>query len=383
MSLIPDELESVHPQPTKLASNFNLTTSNSFSTNTSPKFNFPINCRPSFADHLLVTSDTYQLTAATISVIMITLGLLFNGLIIFALWKRNERTETPQFRFTLNIAATDLIMCLLLQSIRIAVLMCGNKWTLGDEMCQFHGWLGVCLIHVSLINASLITLDRYIGCCYPLRYHQILSDKKVRALIIGGWIFASLVALPPLFGWGCYRYLPAISACTVTLPPDFKRDLTQSTYITFLAIIGLIYFITIGFYYSNIIWARRKLIQRTESLQSLSGSHGSLHTVDFDVRKGVILIGVVLLTLSITWLPLVAEVMSYIVLFYTQSAASFMLGNALSVQCIVFALSHVLNPIVYGFTNHHVRKEIRYHLGCKVSEREPLMRIVSKERRLK
>ncbi len=329
--------------------------------------------RPNFADFLFVTSDTYLLVAAVLSAIIITFGILFNGFIIFALWRRKQRTDTPQFRITLNIAATDLTMCLLLQSFRITVLLFENQWVLGDGMCQFHAWLGVCLIHMSLINASMITFERYIGCCYPLRYHQLLTDKRVRFLIVFSWIIASLTGIPPLLGWGHFDYLPPISACTVTVPLEFVSGLKQKTYMIFLTVICLLHLIIIGFCYINIIWIRYKVIKRTESLQNLPGSHDS-HSVDFDARKGVCRIGLVLLTLAITWIPLVAELVAYVIIFYTRSEASLMLGNALSIQCIVFASSHVLNPFVYGLTNTKIRSEIRNKLGCKTAEEEPLMR---------
>ena len=53
-------------------------------------------------------------------------------------------------------------------------------------------------VYSSLLNLTLVTLERYIGVIYSLRYHAILYQQRITKLIATIWIISFLLGIPKL-----------------------------------------------------------------------------------------------------------------------------------------------------------------------------------------
>ena len=55
-------------------------------------------------------------------------------------------------------------------------------------MCYFQCAMNYCLIVVSMMTLGFISIDRFVHIAYPLRYHDIMSVRRIRIMIVWTWI---------------------------------------------------------------------------------------------------------------------------------------------------------------------------------------------------
>ena len=68
--------------------------------------------------------------------------------------------RTPRNIFIINLAISDLTLCLFTQPFNL-MKVCMSTWTLGDFMCKFVPMLSGTNVFVSTISITAIALDRF------------------------------------------------------------------------------------------------------------------------------------------------------------------------------------------------------------------------------
>ncbi|KAA3677624.1 uncharacterized protein DEA37_0011624 [Paragonimus westermani] len=93
--------------------------------------------------------------------IMILFGTIGSGLVIFVIL-RNPAMRTRSNLFIMNLAISDLTLCLITQPFTLYRLLIGHHpWTLGQFMCKFSAMFQGTNIFVSTISITAIALDRF------------------------------------------------------------------------------------------------------------------------------------------------------------------------------------------------------------------------------
>ncbi|VDQ01040.1 unnamed protein product [Trichobilharzia regenti] len=92
---------------------------------------------------------------------MILFGAFGSSLVIYVvLRKRSMRTRGNLF--ILNLAISDLTLCLITQPFNLLRLLTGNRnWALGLFMCKFSAMFQGTNIFVSTISITAIAIDRF------------------------------------------------------------------------------------------------------------------------------------------------------------------------------------------------------------------------------
>lgn len=124
------------------------------------------------------------------------LFLYINGIMLFALLKKPLFLESPRyilfghllFSDSLQVLLTTLLYVLALTMVRIITCAC-------IIVIQF----AAITVKMSPINLAVMSLERFVAICFPLRHPTIATVKATRVAIAVMWTVASVDSLAQLF----------------------------------------------------------------------------------------------------------------------------------------------------------------------------------------
>ena len=126
--------------------------------------------------------------------VLIVFGAAGNGLVCYVVI-RNQAMRTPRNIFIINLAISDLTLCLFTQPFNLMKVSM-QRWDLGGFMCKFVPMFAGTNVFVSTISITAIALDRFQVIVYPTRD----SMRKVGAAValFSIWLISLLMASPLL-----------------------------------------------------------------------------------------------------------------------------------------------------------------------------------------
>lgn len=140
-------------------------------------------------------------------------GLLtsFLNLLVVVSITHFRQLHTPTNTLLLSLAVCDLLVGALVMPVE-GLRYVESCWMLGRAMCAFSPFYTFCLMSASVGNLVLVSLDRYLAICRPLRYHNTVTVGRVRAAVCCCWLcsilYNSLILhghlLQPLHYSSCY-----------------------------------------------------------------------------------------------------------------------------------------------------------------------------------
>lgn len=138
-------------------------------------------------------------------------SIVLNLLACASIW-RNPLLRTWHNIFTINLIIIDLITTVFSETFTIIVLAHG-AWPVSSAVCNFSGYINAVLATIAINTLALFSFSRYHLFAYPKEYLTIWNRKRSLQAIGAVWTLAFLVCLPPLFGWGHYRFLEKNAVC--------------------------------------------------------------------------------------------------------------------------------------------------------------------------
>ena len=159
--------------------------------------------------------DTFRFILHILFIFLMVLGSLLIFLAIYV----TKQHQFPSGLLIGNLALTDLLIAAFLFPFGIPAIFFGG-WSSGRELCVLNGFTNQCLSSVAILTLSAISLDRYVAIIHGVRYHQIMTLKRVGLIIVTIWAFGILCSIFPLLGWGRYIYQHGASLCVT----DFKTN---------------------------------------------------------------------------------------------------------------------------------------------------------------
>ena len=163
----------------------------------------------------LITENREQgQTATAVFFLLITMALALVGntaVIAVIATYRSMRRDISNL-LIINLSITDLSMTIFVM-ISSVVSLIMDSWVFGSFWCDFVCATNYCLIIVSMLTLCFISLDRYQAVLNPLKYHRLVTRKKILIMIAYSWfqgiVFASI---PPIMKWVEYDYWEAVCA---------------------------------------------------------------------------------------------------------------------------------------------------------------------------
>ncbi|XP_053181687.1 adrenoceptor alpha 1Aa [Scomber japonicus] len=178
----------------------------------------------------------------------VVLGLMLGGFIMFGVvgnilvilsvvCHRHLRTVTNYL--IVNLAVADLLLSSTVLPFS-AILEILDRWVFGRVFCNVWAAVDVLCCTASIMSLCVISVDRYIGVSYPLRYPAIMTKRRALLAVMLLWVLSIIISIGPLFGWK----EPAPedeSICKITEEPGYAIFSAVGSFYLPLAIILVMY----------------------------------------------------------------------------------------------------------------------------------------------
>ncbi|CAF91012.1 unnamed protein product, partial [Tetraodon nigroviridis] len=238
----------------------------------------------------------------------------------------------------LSMAVSDLLVGLAVMPLMIVTLdSCRGTSTVA---CFLYHLLGLILTSASVGNMVLISVDRYVAICHPLRYSSI-KPNRVKICVSLCWICSVIYSFILMndylslndFSSSCYKKcILSINYILVVL------DLFLTFYIPLTVIIVL---------YSRVFVVAVTQARAMRSQVSTISSQ-SVSAMKSEMRAARTL-GIIVLFFLMSFLP-----------YYISSLTGQVVSNeALAGQFLLFYCNSTINPIIYAFFYPWFRKSLK------------------------
>nr|XP_046188750.1 melanopsin-A-like [Oncorhynchus gorbuscha] len=196
--------------------------------------------------HPFPTVDVPDHVHYTIGVVILAIGItgmVGNFLVIYA-FSRSRSLRTPANMFIINLAITDLLMCLTQAPIFFTTSM-HKRWIFGEKGCELYAFCGALFGICSMITLMVIAVDRYFVITRPLASIGVLSKKRAQLILLAAWVYSLGWSLPPFFGWSAYVPEGLLTSCSwdyVTFTPSVRAyTMLLFTFVFFIPLIVIMY----------------------------------------------------------------------------------------------------------------------------------------------
>jgi len=165
-----------------------------------------------------LASNGYAIAAI---VLLIFLTALPWNLFIASTIIRKKLYTQPTVMLLLNLAITNLLLCILVMPFNIVSGIAKEYIFGGNDSVRCHvcqtGIMVIILPWVSIHTLSLMSVDRFIYLKRPLRYVQMVTPRRMIIMIVSIWVLCIVLAIPPLFGFGEIAFSFVVATCVPLL----------------------------------------------------------------------------------------------------------------------------------------------------------------------
>ncbi|KAM9302255.1 melanocyte-stimulating hormone receptor [Gastrophryne carolinensis] len=269
------------------------------------------------------------------------LSLLENILVIVAIAK-NHNLHSPMYYFICCLAASDMLVSLsnLIETVILILLshaLIGHYEPVIRMMDNIVDTMILCSLVTSLSFLGAIAVDRYITIFYALRYHNIVTQRRVVSAIAGIWMASTASSI----------------TCIVF----------SNNHVVIMCLIGFFIFMLVlmlGLYIHMFVLARRHS-QIISAQQKGIRRRFSPHQAAAKLRGAItltLLLGVFLLC----WGPFFFHLTLIVSCPKHPFCLEFFKYYNISYVLIIF--NSIIDPIVYAFRSQELRKTLKDIVFC-------------------
>ena len=278
--------------------------------------------------------------APVIYIFIILLGLAGNTLTI-AICIKKKSMRNPGNVFMVNLAVADNgVMLCIIPHVHTTLANHGVQFY-SSSACFWHAFLIITCCSTSLVSMGCIAVTRYISIVHPNRKQTLLQWRWCILAAILVWVYAILLMVPGMAGWGRLGWLPKQFHCSY----DWGNNIIYNN-IIFLAVYG---FTTIAicvcyFKIYRVFKASRNRVAGNKPDKATSGGKSSN---EFRLAFQLIVIYVIY---NVCWFPF------FIVALFVDPLGKFPVALYVILNAMSYLNSSV-NVIVYLIFNTAFRQE--------------------------
>lgn len=162
------------------------------------------------------TVDARSRAEITFSSVFLTLIIIVtiagNTLVILAIVKSYKLREQVSTEFIINLSITDFSSALMVMLSALVSLIFDLR-DVNSVWCRMSCAANYCFMTVSMSTLACISIERYVAVLHPLRHSTLMTQGRVRAMIVFTWLQGVATACPPvILHWISYDYWEAICA---------------------------------------------------------------------------------------------------------------------------------------------------------------------------
>ena len=147
---------------------------------------------------------------ALLMVLMVIVSMLGNSIVCLIVYQK------PAMRSAINLLLANMALSNILLSIgcmpfALTTLIL-NAWVFGTTLCRIIAFLHSFFVCEAVTILMAISVDRYF---IIVRHKDKLTPHRARVLILVTWCISVLLSVPPILGWGVYRYYRGWVQCVL------------------------------------------------------------------------------------------------------------------------------------------------------------------------
>ncbi len=305
----------------------------------------------------VVMNDTTEVTRAMLfqtpvkallSMLPCLLFLYVNGVMLFALLRKPLLLESSRYILFGHLLLTDSLQLLVAMLLYIfAVTMV----RMISYVCIVVALLAALTVKMSPLNIAVMSLERYVAICFPLRHADIATTRRTGVAIAVMWTVASLDSFTQLFLFVSLENTsftpPRFCARNTVFRLQIYSTLNKAFTITYFVLVSII-----------IIYTYIAIMITVKSATSDGRNANKAH-------KTVLLH---LLQLCLCLTSTLFNMINSSSLWNINPAMAIHIQYALFLGLIIFP--KCLSPLIYGLRDHAFRHVFEYYFtfGCKTTK---------------
>ena len=307
--------------------------------------------QPQDLESLLCEGDfgAWFTIAGLIFIFFIMLTCLFGNTLVCVAGIKFSYLQSYSGNFILSLALSDILVAVTVLPFDAVYWIAFPRWPLGGIACNLWNSLFFSFLTASVLNLTLISIDRFLAVVYPLRYNAWMTPTLNKSMIASVWVYSFIIAALIFF----LLKQPEDGIYGFDLHPVFHGFLIIGNVIfPFCVMIGLYYKI----YRIAKGHARRMLLVMSSTVDS-SSSAGKVSGRKFARElKLAKTLGIVILCFVICWLPF--EIINVMILV-DEGVANCNVEIADTVTCWLAYINCSLNPVIYAFSSPEYRRAFK------------------------
>ncbi|XP_028600274.1 alpha-1D adrenergic receptor [Podarcis muralis] len=183
---------------------------------------------------------TLQSVGVGVFLALFILSAIVGNILVILSVACNRQLQTVTNYFIINLAIADLLLSttVLPFSATLEVL---DLWIFGRIFCDIWAAVDVLCCTASIMSLCIISVDRYIGVKYSLKYPTIMTEKKAVIILVVVWLSSMVISIGPLLGW---KEEPPENdeTCSITMEPGYAIFSSLFSFYLPLMVILVMYF---------------------------------------------------------------------------------------------------------------------------------------------
>nr|XP_043875364.1 trace amine-associated receptor 13c-like isoform X1 [Solea senegalensis] len=139
-----------------------------------------------YTEAMLIYTLLSIISLVTVALNLLVIISISHFSILVMMFSFSRQLHTPTNLLLLSLAVSDLFVGFLLMPVEIIYIEA--CWLLGDIVCTLYYIIDYVITSASVASMVLISLDRYIAICDPLRYPDKVTKKKVQLCVCFCWL---------------------------------------------------------------------------------------------------------------------------------------------------------------------------------------------------
>ena len=281
----------------------------------------------------------------------IILSALIGNIVLCLSIYRFRSLRKIQNYYVVALAASDFLLNLLCAPLGLVVLFL-ERWPFGDAVCQIEGALAYFFVCFSLLNVTLIALNRYVKMVRSADiYQRIYTKNNVLLSIAVSAVFSGIFVIP--FAIQRFSFHPGQLAC---FPCKSKDKDKQAIILSRYSVLIAVTYLLMAFCYYKVFRKVRAHFGRVAD--STLQAH-AMKLFSEEVKRTKILFAI-LIAFVICWTPIFA------IEFLDTLQGEYRLHRQVYlILPFAGATSSAVNPVIYGLTQKRFRVAYKKVLTCK------------------
>ncbi|KAE8628603.1 hypothetical protein XENTR_v10000128 [Xenopus tropicalis] len=188
---------------------------------------------------LSLALDLPALSVGIVLAVFILFAIVGNIMVILSV-ACNRQLQTVTNYFIVNLAIADLLLSTTVLPFSATLEVLGF-WAFGRVFCDIWAAVDVLCCTASIMSLCVISIDRYVGVKYSLKYPTIMTEKKAVVILILLWLSSMVISIGPLLGWK-EPPPPDDSKCSITEEPGYALFSSLFSFYLPLLVILVMYF---------------------------------------------------------------------------------------------------------------------------------------------